>query len=63
MKDTQVEAMVAPARITSKRAGGWRFAKLASPQRVSCWFRRYCPRPVHGTKTNGEDSKHNKHYV
>lgn len=63
MKDKQVEAVVAPAGIAVEEGGGWKITTLASAERVGCWLRRYCPWPVHGTKTNSEDSKHNTHYV
>ena len=32
MKDTEVEAMIAPAGITVEGGGGWKFATLASPE-------------------------------
>jgi hypothetical protein len=32
MKDTEVEAMLAPAGITVEGAGGWKFTTLASPE-------------------------------
>ena len=63
MKDTQVEAIVAPAGIAVEEGEGWKCATLASAERVGCWLRRHRPRPVYGTKTNSEDSKHNTHYV
>jgi hypothetical protein len=63
MKDTEVEIVVALTGIAVEEGGGWKITTLASAERVGCWLRRYCPRPVHGTITNSEDSKHNKHYV
>ena len=63
MKNKQVETVVAPAVTAVEEGEGLKGATLASAERVGCWLRRQCPRPVYGTKTNSEDSKHNKHYV
>ena len=32
MKDTEVEAMIAPASIAVEGDGGWKFTPLASPR-------------------------------
>ena len=63
MKDKQVEAVVALAGIAVAEGEGWKCATLASAERAGCWLQKHCPRPVHGTKTKSEDSKHNKHHV
>jgi hypothetical protein len=59
MKDTEVDAMLAPAGTAVEEGGGWKFATLASSGKRLLASKvlptRYCPRSTHSTtRRSGE---------